>query len=336
MVCLAMALLQLLSYLSCYINPAKAWFMTIFGLLFVPLLAVNLILLVWGIVRRSRSAFIPALTVILSLFILGRFVQFGGKEESPGDKCTVVTYNVGRFAQDSDGSKREEVTPAVMEYLASLSADIICLQEFYLPNSTEVEKFVLRYFPGFYVDYFVTTGRSGKSGNLTISRYPSVGRGVIDFKASTNLAVYSDYSIGNRTVRVYNCHFESYNISLSHILMSSDEVTETEHKMERAITQRPEQVNQVLHDIEKCSIPAIVAGDFNDNPMSYTYNRLVRGRQDSFKAAGTGFGATFRDFWPMLRIDYVLYPDGFSVCGYTVDRDVTLSDHYPVITKFEI
>ena len=35
------AMLLVLSYLSMYCNPAKFWFMTIFGLLFLPLLITN-------------------------------------------------------------------------------------------------------------------------------------------------------------------------------------------------------------------------------------------------------------------------------------------------------
>ena len=335
MVCSGMAVLQLLSYISGYINPAKAWFMTIVGLLFVPFLLINVFLLVLGIIRHSRSTFIPAVVVLLSLLLAGRFVQIGSGDDPTEDEITLVTYNVGRFAQ-CEGSDRLQVADEAMAYLASLDPDIVCLQEFFLPNGMDLKGYVARFFPGYTVDYFVTTGRTGKSGNLTISRQPSVARGVLDFKGSANLAVHTDYEFNGKTVRLYNCHFESYNISLSHFVISRREVAETEHKMERAISQRPSQVAEVLGDIDACDLPTIVAGDFNDNPMSYTYNRLVRGRKDAFKAAGKGLGATYRDLWPMLRIDYALYPKEFGVSLYRVDKEARWSDHYPVITKFHI
>lgn len=332
-VCVFFASLQLLSYLSGYINPAKAWFMTVFGLLFVPLLLVNIFLLVWGIIRKSWFTVAPAAVILLSMTLAGRFVQFGGGDEPSGPTLTVVTYNVGRFACGQSGKTQSEAEEEAMAYLAASGADIICLQEFYIPEKEDVKAYVGRFFPGWSADYFVSSGRKGSTGNLTISRFPSVDRGVLDFESSANLAVHSDYIIAGRRIRIYNCHLESYNISLSRLVTSSRDVSETESKMERAITRRPKQVEEILSDIEACSLPSVVAGDFNDTPLSYTYNRLVRDRNDSFVKAGSGIGATFSGLWPLLRIDYVLYPESFRVCSYKVDRDATWSDHYPVITK---
>ena len=77
----------------------------------------------------------------------------------------------------------------------------------------------------------------------------------------------------------------------------------------------------------------LVLGDFNDNPLSYTVHRLSRGRRDTFVQAGKGFGATFRTLWPLLRIDYILYPPGLEAVSYEVPR-VKYSDHYPIIATY--
>ena len=98
---------------------------------------------------------------------------------------------------------------------------------------------------------------------------------------------------------------------------------------------RPKQVNQVFDHIESSPMEAFICGDFNDNPMSYTYHRLTRGRKDSFIEAGKGFGATFSFLWPMLRIDYVLFPDRCEGAGYSVQR-LPYSDHYPIIAEIAI
>ncbi len=45
------AFLLLLSYASMVVNPAKAWYMTVFGLLFVPIAILNGIFLVLAIKR---------------------------------------------------------------------------------------------------------------------------------------------------------------------------------------------------------------------------------------------------------------------------------------------
>ena len=41
-VCLVLAALLALSYVSTIVNPAKAWFFTIFGLLFIPVLVLTI------------------------------------------------------------------------------------------------------------------------------------------------------------------------------------------------------------------------------------------------------------------------------------------------------
>lgn len=110
---------------------------------------------------------------------------------------------------------------------------------------------------------------------------------------------------------------------------------ETGNKMKRSIKRRPKQVDKVFSDIESCPVESFVCGDFNDNPMSYTYYRMTRGRKDAFIEAGHGFGASFATLWPMLRIDYVLFPERCKGISHEIPR-IGLSDHYPVITEIEL
>ena len=65
------AFLLLLSYASMVVNPAKAWYMTVFGLLFVPIAILNGISLVLAIKRGSSSFLIPLLALLPSLIFIG-------------------------------------------------------------------------------------------------------------------------------------------------------------------------------------------------------------------------------------------------------------------------
>ena len=105
--------------------------------------------------------------------------------------------------------------------------------------------------------------------------------------------------------------------------------------MKRSITRRPKQVDKVFSDIENCPVDAFVCGDFNDNPMSYTYYRMTRGRKDAFVESGHGFGATYADLWPVLRIDYILFPDKYMSVSHRIPR-IPFSDHYPVVAEISI
>ena len=314
-VSLALGGLLALSYVSVLVNPAKAWFFTIFGLLFIPVLML-----------------LPA------IFLLGKYYQYKAPEPEREPTLKVVSYNVGLFVHGNMGDKRLVLADSIAAYLRRLDADVICLQEFHLPNTLNMDAWFRDRFPGYHAEYYVLTGESGHAGNVTLSRLPVLYKGKLDFEKSTNLALHTDIQLDSTVLRFYNCHFESYNISLSGLVKSighhTDEMVEdTGRKMRRSITQRPRQVEEVMKDVDECPVRSVVLGDFNDNPLSYTVYRLSRGRKDSFVQAGKGFGATFRHLWPLLRIDYILYPRDLHAVSYEVPK-VKYSDHYPVIATY--
>ena len=330
---LALSVLLVLAYLSVVVDPAKAWFFTLFGLLYPVVLPITVLLFVWSLFRRSHMR-LPLLIVLLpSLFFFGRYVQLRRSVPAEEGPLKVISYNVGLFAHGPEGTDRLVMADSVSRWLLSQDADLICLQEFFLPKDVSMDAWIKRHFPGYKAEYYVFTGTRGSFGNLTLSRRPVADKGKINFERSTNLALWTDIRLDSTTVRLYNCHFESYNISLSNLVKKDGAMEETERKMRRSITERPKQVAEVLRGVDKAPVQSMVLGDFNDNPLSYTYMRLLRGRRDSFVKAGKGFGATYRTLWPLLRIDYILYPPGLQAVTYEVPH-VDYSDHYPVIATY--
>lgn len=336
--------LLILSYVSMVVNPAHVWFISLSGILFVPLSVLNLILLVWAVRRMSKSFIIPLLALLPSFFFIGRYIRFPMDEtveKTPSLK--IMTYNVGRFALNGDDAgpgARGRCADSIFAFIREADADIVCLQEFRLGEKQDLRKYLAGKLKGYDVQYYIFPEAGGSFGNVTLSRVPVVGKGKLRFDGSANLAIYTDHKIGKRSFRVYNCHFESYNISFAGLvraLVNADEhvFEETGSKMKRSLRKRPEQVDQVLNHMEHSPLESFVCGDFNDNPMSYTYYRMTRGRKDAFVEAGRGFGATYSFLWPMLRIDYVLYPERYEAVSHEIPR-VGYSDHYPVITEIKI
>ena len=241
--------LLVLSYLTIVVNPAEAWMVTLLGLLFIPLSIVNLFLVLWAVKRRSRAVLIPLSAFLPAVLFMGRYVQFGEKDEpkDSGVPLKVMSYNVGAFAScDRD---------SLFAYIKSQDADIICLQEFYVDNISQVRSFLKTHFKEYKAEYFINHQYGKGSGNVTLSRFRAVDKGVINFDESSNLAIYTDYKVGERSFRVYNCHFESYNISFTGVIRAlaqrdSTVMAETGTKMKRSITRRPKQVDKVFEDIE--------------------------------------------------------------------------------------
>ena len=335
-VCLLASALLVLAYVSVIVDPAKAWFFTLFGLLYPLVLVVTIGLFVWALVRRSVMRGLLLAVLLPSFFFAGRYYQPHWKKPEGESSLKVVSYNVGLFAHGDKSADRLEMADSVCAFLLKQDADIICLQEFYLPSGENPDRWLRRHFPGYKADYYLLTGKSGRAGNLTLSRRGVEGRGKEVFEKSTNMAVWTDVKLDSATVRIYNCHFESYNISPSALvkgLRNDVFMEETGLKMRRSITSRPKQVAHVLRSIDSAPVHAVVLGDFNDSPLSYTYFRLQRGRSDSFVKAGKGFGATYRTLWPLLRIDYILYPPELEAVSFEV-LSAPYSDHNPIVATY--
>ena len=344
---LIVAGLLILSYASIVVNPAKVWFISLIGIFFIPLSALNILLLLWAVKRKSKSFVIPLLAIMPAFFFVGRYIRIDSEEDEiarmshTGNTLKVVSYNVGRFALDQgEFSSRSDCADSVFAFILEQDPDIICLQEFHMADADNIRSLLRKRMSDYHAEYYMFPTGSGAFGNVTLSRIPVKGKGVIKFEESANLAIYTDYDLDGRKFRVYNCHFESYNISMSGLLkamVSRDRTvfSETGNKMKASITRRPKQVDKVFSNIENCPVDAFVCGDFNDNPMSYTYYRMTRGRKDAFMEAGDGFGATYASLWPVLRIDYILFPEKFEAVSHDIPR-VPYSDHYPVITEIEL
>jgi len=332
-VAMVLSVLLVLGYLSIVVPPEKAWFFTLFGIIYPIVLPLTLVMLVLAIIRRSRTRLLLAVVLLPSLFFAGRYIQFSRHSEATEASLTVVSYNVGLFAHGPEGVDKATLANDVAKYVNSLDADIVCLQEFSIPVDESIDSWLHKHFPDYRAEYYMRTGKNWKAGNVTLTRKSVSARGKEVFEKSTNMAIWTDVNIGSTALRIYNCHFESYNISIPALVKKEGAALDAERKLRRSITERPRQVAQVLHGIDAAPIHSIVAGDFNDTPLSYTYFRLLRGRKDSFLRAGEGYGATYSVLWPLLRLDYVLYPDELEAVQYNIEK-VNYSDHYPVIAKF--
>ena len=98
---------------------------------------------------------------------------------------------------------------------------------------------------------------------------------------------------------------------------------------------RGQQADIVRKHLDESPYPAIVCGDFNDVPNSYTYFQIKGNRQDVFVRKGNGIGRSFTAISPTLRIDYILADKKFDVLQYNRSL-VPWSDHYPVVADLKL
>lgn len=333
-----------LSYISIYVNPSNSSVPLFFGLYFIPIVAVNLLLFFIALFNRSHSAWIPIIALLPSLLYVESIYKIASGNAAPqkeGIKLRVESYNVGMFSAGKEHASKDKCRDTVIGHIRDNDPHIVCLQEFFVESKRQADTIMSEYK---YRYHHLFRVRNGKFfGNIILSKFPIVAGGKISFPKSTNLSVYADIDHFGRRVRVYNNHLESYNVSFTGFIKKlnsnpqreeiTDEIIEVHEKMKGTFIRRSEQVNKIMQSIEESHLPAIICGDFNDTPMSYTYHRLSKGRKDSFVEAGAGFAGTYIPVWPLLRIDYILFPQDYEGVSHITHR-VEFSDHYPVTAEF--
>lgn len=332
------AFLLLLAYLAPFVPPDSFWPLSFFGLAYPYLVLVNLIFGIIWVLQRSKRLLLPLASLLIGFYDFTNTFQLIPAFESKSSGIKVLSYNVHNFRYDLKTHKTN--VPKILEYFKSTGAEIICLQEATLLKGGKLSPQGIRdALPE--INHFQVASTSTYSGSITYSKYPIVNLGEIRFPGSSNLVLFSDIKISNRqTIRVYNCHFQSYSIdpedysiidSLGTVSNSQQiiEARKISYKLITGFKLRATQARKVADHIQRSPYPVIVCGDFNDTPVSYAYRKVRGDLKDAFVESGWGVSNTYNGELPSFRIDYILFDQKFVVGGYKRDR-VNFSDHFPI------
>jgi len=329
-----------ISYLSAYVSPSVSSIPLFFGLYFIPLVFLNASILVIGVIRKATITWVTFITLLPSILFAELFIRWGEVEKGKeGIAVKICTYNVGHFSQGKEKSYDRSIS-GVNSFLNQNNVQIACLQEFFIKDTAQIRTNFPQY-PYYHLHLFKSKRGAG-FGNITLSKFPIKDQGTITFKGSTNLCIYTDIEHFGKNLRIYNTHLESHSISFTALvkrIRESESVTEdiydVHDKLAVTFRKRSHQVDSIRRHAALNRIPSIICGDLNDTPMSYAYKSLTTDRKDSFRQSGRGFSATYSVLWPLLRIDYILYPQPFWSLSHTTPR-IGYSDHFPVISEIVI
>jgi endonuclease/exonuclease/phosphatase family metal-dependent hydrolase len=341
------ALALLLSYLSVHINPDTFAFPALFGLAYPYLLFINIIFaLLWAVVLKYE-AFISVVVIAAGLTHFSNYIKI---KKPSGDKTgtfQVQSYNL-RLFNYFEGRKGTISEKKILDMLKNRQSDIICLQEIYIvgdPN--QKEQAIISALGGKYYSHFkiIGTGKNRYYGIATLSKFPIVGKGDIIHENSSSLSIYSDVLVGKDTLRIFNNHLQSFRLHrmerkfLNELTGTSDdketmnEIRTISSSLRNGFVKRASQAQAVKVQINKSPYPVIVAGDFNDTPVSYSYRKIRKGLNDAFVTSGYGAGFTYKGNYPPNRIDYILFDNAFECRQFDIIK-VKYSDHYPIVAYF--
>ena len=322
-------------------NPAFPPRLAVVGLIFPFLLFLNLLFLPFWLLFRPRMLVVPVVGMaVCGGYILDYFpvTLFSHADSDEKNVVTVMQWN----AYDFHFFSRDSIGVGIA-YLEESGADIICLQEYGFQN---------RRFQEFH-DSLRARGYNLRQGSVlrcVMTRYPILACDTV--KAETlrhNGTEAYHLLIDGDTVTLVNTHLECYRFS-------EDDKDEYGSMLNQRSRNKFKQ--EVLFLLQKLSSSSrnralqtqaltdyldhlpkgrrvILCGDFNETPISYSYQTMSRRLKNVFRACGRGIGITYREENFPVRIDHIFCSGDWDCVSVRIDLSMTASDHYPVIAKLK-
>lgn len=334
MLCNLLAILWLwaccaITWIPCDSHP----YLSLVTFTFPAALLLNLLFVILWLMIHYRWAWVP-LCGLLSCwgYILDYCpMNMDDDDEIPASALKVVSWNTKGF-----GSSEGRVDEAV-ECLKKMDADIICLQE--STTSGWKENGLL--------DEMAEMGyeHHNEKGLTLFTRLHIVATDTIVYDTRSNGSRWYLLTRDRDTILVVNNHLESNRISAeikeeygrTIDRPEYDRVKESGRSLLPLVAtsahyrgNQTKALVQFLSEHEGRQV--ILCGDFNDTPISYAYQSLARRMDNVFRESGQGVGLTYdgKGFW--VRIDHIFYAGGGKAYAAHVDRSVTTSDHFPIIS----
>lgn len=278
--------------------------------------------------------------------------------EKQANSLRVLTWNVRSWDEFAESKKNNfDHRAKMMEFINNQNADILCFQEFYqshnekdFPENIAYIQKQLHFPYYFFSKDYHRYDWANESGVIIFSKYPITDSLKIKYEKKDNIRateslIAADINVNGKTIRIFTTHLQSVlfrnkdfrNIEIiknvdDSVLQASKSIVK---KLRRAYSLRSEQADLVREQIDQSPYPAIICGDFNDVPNSYTYFRIRGNRQDAFIKKGFGIGRTYVNLSPTLRIDYIFASPQFDV-QQCKRINLPYSDHHPVMADFEL
>ena len=354
-----LALLSLcFSYLSPFLHPQSAWVIPFFGLLYPIIIIVNLILLIVFALFKSKWSLIVLLVILLGGNLHFRHYSLGKevKTENITETFKLMSYNVRLFdlynwSVDSSNINRRKI----FSFLDEQQPDIVCFQEFYhqdksksFPTRDTLIDFLQT------VDYHEryshrTKGRKN-FGIAILSKLPMIAKGEVPLQLESgdqndNYCIFADIVRKKDTIRVYNVHLQSIKIKSDDFTYVDDNgvvtidksaaIENVVTKLRKAYPMRADQTKLVLDHAKDSPFPVVICGDFNDTPLSYTYQQFQNLYTDASRELSRGISSTYAGKIPAGRIDYIFYSTGLMGSDFYIQNE-TLSDHRAIWCRFKV
>ena len=334
---------------STHISPEYCKYLSLLGLAFPIFLTATLIVCLLSLLVAWRKTWITLLGLIVCAPAIHTYCPINLPTSTPKNPIKVMTYNTHGFGQlekktkinDSNGNNR------VAMFIINEAPDIVGYQEGMEPHPFKKNIAPLLKKLDYHADSVSFAGnRLG-----CISKYPIVGKEKLCSHEGNGAAVFKVLYAPADTILFIVTHLQSmkltsgdrtkFNETVHNIIPDDDAKNKMIRpmlgilrKMAATSIPRAQQAQRVAEYIQRnADRKIIVCGDFNETPVSYTYNTIINAAnlEDAFVESGNGIGRTFNKHAMFVRIDHILYSaNHWTAHKGHVYKKHRMSDHYAV------
>ena len=339
----------ILSYLCPFIHPGTFWPLPFFGLAYPIIFLFSLLFLIIWTIAKSKWALVVLFVILLGGKLHFRMISFASDPEIlPSNELSihVMSYNVRLFdLYQWTMSEKYENRDSIFHYIQNENPDVICFQEFYHQDkptnfSTRDALRKLLNIKDYHERYSHKLKGRQNFGVAMLSKYPMIAKGDVVFKDDyhndNNYCIYADIVKNKDTFRIYNVHLQSIKFKKDDYAVFGEVSDNAEFKKSNvrlmldklriAFPKRADQALTVVEHINTSPYPVIICGDFNDTPLSYTYNQFNQKMIDAFRNCSSGIGATYAGRVPAGRIDYIFHTQDLKSSQFIIQEEIH-SDH---------
>lgn len=333
----------ILSYCASTISPLSAPWLSFFALAAPLFVIITILMFLYNVARLNYIAILPLLVLLpLNGKIRSQFNLPIKKEyHATGDILKLTTHNVRCFVDDD----WQYAIDSTLNTLDSIKPHIIAFQEFNV-GSRDIESLKKQFKDYKYNDITLNKYHNKGIGLAMFSKYPIIESGYWHGMDSTLNMQWADFKLNKDTIRVFNIHLKSNQIDRDDKQMLTNEILNSSNvdsvkknfvahiisKFSENTSVRSIQADTIASYIKDSPYDAVVVGDFNDVPFSYSYNKIKGHLNDSFREKGAGYAFSYNELGKLLKIDYILVPKKYEVKSYK-SIAVGYSDHNPITVE---
>jgi endonuclease/exonuclease/phosphatase family metal-dependent hydrolase len=327
-----LAALTYCAYILPFLAPKLFPFLSSLTLILPLFLILNGVCFIYWLLQLKRQLFLSGIALLIGITFINKFYKFTPTQKPKTESDIVVmSYNV-RLFNIFEWIPDPGVSDSIKNFVSKINPDVLCIQEYSANTGVDFRVYKHR--------FILSGGNQIKSGQAIFSKFPIINTGNINLKSADNTMIFADLKVGKDTIRVYDIHLQSVQITHD-VNKIQDDVSEINASKSKSVLKRissafkeqQRQAEVLKKHKESCKYPVIICADMNNSAFSYVYRTIKGDLKDGFEEAGKGFGATYDFKYYPARIDYIFVNPKMEIKEFESFPKFKNSDHFPIVTR---